>query len=209
MALKNVVTPLGVAVFPNLNQPNTRFDPDGMFECKLRIIGEDAEKFEESLKEYYEEQVDKLKEDNKKSKTYKMADLPIEEETDEEGDPTGYYIVKMRTKAVREDPKTGEKKSKKITFKDAKGRECPGVEVGGGSVMRVACVPTVSAVAAQKSFFLTLRPFAVQIKELVELGSGSYDFDELEGGFEADEDAMTEKEVEPNKEEEGDVSDLY
>lgn len=43
MAKKLLVTPKGLAVYPHLSKPDTKFNKDGVYTTKLKLEGEPAE----------------------------------------------------------------------------------------------------------------------------------------------------------------------
>ena len=44
-----LISPFGTAVYPWLNDPDTRFEPDGVYACTLRLSAEDSEPFVKQL----------------------------------------------------------------------------------------------------------------------------------------------------------------
>ena len=64
----NITTPTGVAVYPHLKRPDTKFNPDGDYSVKLRLPAEDAESLVEKIDEAVENNFAKVKKDNPKKK---------------------------------------------------------------------------------------------------------------------------------------------
>ena len=80
----------GIAVYPHLNEPDKKFDPDGPGVYQLQLsVGPDEgqaiiDKIEEIRDEAYKEECKKAKKPK-----LKKADLPFTEEYDEDQNPTG------------------------------------------------------------------------------------------------------------------------
>jgi hypothetical protein len=173
-------TPFGVAVYPRLNRPDTKFDDLGAYKADVRIPLADARGLMTQLSKYYTDHVGK--------KPNATDNTMWTQETDEEGDKTGFVLFKLRVKnKMRRDGELWDRKPKLF---DASGRPCPSVNPWGGSVIavnfEVYCWDTGSKAG------VSLQPMAVQIKELVQGGdsddASGYGFGKEEG-FNA-EDAM-------------------
>lgn len=186
-------TPVGIAVYPHLTKPDTKFDPNGDFHCKLKYTPGDDEwdSLIEQLETTLQEFADQYITENPKAKKWTINPVCKEEE-DDEGDETGDFFLNFKQKAGGI-TKAGKKWSiDRIPMFDTKGQPIPdGTEVWGGSKMRVSFDVLTYAMPATKNIGLSLRLKAVQIIELVQGGSGGgsaegYGFDEVEGGYEAD-----------------------
>lgn len=183
--LPRYVTPIGVAQYPYLTKPDTKFNPDGDYKVNLEIDSKDAQDLMSLLDEQLAASVEKAKEENK-GKKIKEGDAPysINEET-------GKVTFKFKLKA-KVTTKSGESFDQKVAIFDAKGK--PLVEtpnIGGGSKMKVSfeVVPFYTALVGAS---VSLRVRAVQIIELHEFsggaGAGAFGFGE-EDGYEAEESA--------------------
>lgn len=176
------VTPTGIAMYPWLNKPDTKFDPDGLYHVNLKFEKESPElefllkDLEKMLDDYYQAACDNPKYAKFKSKIQK-AD--IFEEDDE-----GCKVLKFKQKAVI--------KSVKGTFNanialfDSKGKPSKDT-VGGGSQIKVCFSAIPYFVPSTKTVGLTLRPVAVQIISLQSINGSSaesYGFKSEEGGYE-------------------------
>lgn len=178
--LPRYVTPKGVAQYPKLNTPDTKFNPDGEYNTKLVLEGDVAQDTLSLLDKLYAEAQDKAKKENP-GKKIKSGPEPysVDEET---GKVTLNF--KLKAKVTRKD---GTQFEQKVALFDAKGKPLPeGANVGGGSVLKVAfeAVPYYTAMAGAG---ISLRCRAVQVIELHEYnagGAGSYGFSE-EDGYEA------------------------
>lgn len=181
MAKKDrITTPVGVAVYPHLNRPDTKFNSDGEYKVKLRLSAEEAEEIVNKIDEAVEKSLEKAKKDNPKKKNIKQSGF-IPYETDEE---TGDVELSFKLNAVGKNSKTGETWKNSPKLFDAKGKPTK-VKVGGGSRIRISAelnpyyTPTIGA-------GVSLRLKAVQIEELMQGDDAtSYGFDEIEDGFDA------------------------
>ena len=189
-----IVTPKGTAVWPKLNTPDTKFNADGEYTVKLKLTVEDSQPLIKQLEEqrdFYKAQAVKK---DPKVKQYGEAPL-YEEETDDQGDLTGFNIFKFKQKA-------------NITLRDGSTRpmtvalfDCNKTpthqEVTGGSTIKVAFKAIGYAMPSTRMVGVSLRPSAVQIIELAASASASeaVDLFEKEDGFVADSFDNVEKEA--------------
>ena len=178
------VSPKGIASYPHLTKPDTKFNPDGEYKVSLIVAGDDASKIVDFLTEQHKAAVARAKKENA-GKRVKESELPFIENDD---DGTVTFKFKMKAKVA---PKKGDPFEQKPALFDAKGKPLTGdPKVGGGSVIKVSyeVVPYYTAIAGAG---VSLRMKAVQIIELKEYSGGgtaeSYGFGEEEG-FEAGED---------------------
>jgi hypothetical protein len=175
------VTPTGVAQYPHLTKPDTKFNPDGEYKVSLELDAHAAEEIVSFLDEQFEQAVASAKKENP-GKKIKEGDVPYS--VNEEN---GKVTVRFKLKA-KVTPKKGEPWDQKVAIFDAKGQPITGeIKIGGGTKMKVSyeLVPYYTAIAGAG---ISLRVRAVQIIELVEYGSGaqagSFGFGE-EDGYEA------------------------
>lgn len=192
-------TPKGVAVYPRLTEPDTKFNAAGVFSVKLRLSEEDAQPFidriEALAKEKFEaEKAELMKGDGKakaKAKSLKYADKPYKAAVDDNGDETGEIEINF-------------KMNHKVTIKgketllypkifDAAGKELkPAPAIWGGSVIKVA--GQFNPFSTTVGVGVSLRLSAVQVLELVSSGGGnaeSFGFGAEEGGFVAEANTST------------------
>lgn len=176
------VTPTGIAMYPWLNKPDTKFDPDGLYHVNLKFEKESPElefllkDLEKMLDDYYQAACDNPKYAKFKSKIQK-AD--IFEEDDE-----GCKVLKFKQKAVIKSVKGTF--NAKIALFDSKGKPSKDT-VGGGSQIKVCFSAIPYFVPSTKTVGLTLRPVAVQIISLQSINGSSaesYGFKSEEGGYE-------------------------
>lgn len=182
-------SPKGVAVFPWLTKPDTKFKPKGEYRVDLKLSAEDAEEVLALVSAEHEKNLKAVKADPKmKGKKIKEADLPIKPEVDEEGNETGEYLLRVKMNAKFDD-KDGKEITVSPAFFDAKGKKIELTTLWGGSIIRVAYsfVPFYTAIAGAG---VSLRLRGVKVIKLA-AGTGgasaeAYGFDEEEDGYEAD-----------------------
>jgi len=175
-------TPKGIAQYPWLSKPDTKFDEEGQYKVNLILSQEDAKPLIQQINESFAQN---LKEETKKNKgkDIKTANPPYSDELDDNGKPTGNIIIKFKSKAIYPP-----------AIFDAQGNVMKDSNIWGGSEIRVNgsiapyYVPLIGA-------GVSLRLRAVQVIEYVEGGTGSADrfgFEEVEGGFVQEEPASIE-----------------
>lgn len=183
MATKNprFTTPKGVAKYPWLNKPDTKFNPDGDFKITLVIPVDQAD----TIMQFLDEQMAASEATAKKAnpgKKIKVADAPYKVDED-----NGNVEINFKLKA-KVNMQNGESFDQKPALFDAKGKPLNDVNVGGGSKVKVSyeCVPFFTALIGAG---ISLRLRAVQVIDLVEFSggaaAGAYGFEE-EDGFEAE-----------------------
>jgi len=188
---EKITTPKGIAVFPRLNDPDTKFVAEGQYSVRLRLSAEDAQPLIDRIDVLAQEMFDAekarlMKGDGKakaKAKTLKMADKAYKEAVDDEGNETGEYEFNFKMKAQYTNKKTSKITKQKPKLFDASGKALPdSVSVWGGSIIKVAAqyMPFATAIGVGVS----LRMNAVQVIDLVTSGggnAGSYGFGEEDG----------------------------
>lgn len=188
---KTIVTPAGIAEYPWLQTPDTRFG-EPTYKVNVRISGEEAVAFMEKIEEIKAEALAHLQEDPKNKKLIDLT-LPIAEAEDENGNTIpDTWIVKCKAKAffTGQDGKVVENK---LTIVDAK-KKPVSVSIYGGSKVKVAINVGAAATSIYKG--LVFRIAGVQVLELVSGGGASNLFSE-EDGFEADESQVASAQPKP------------
>lgn len=179
--LPRYVSPAGTAQYPYLNKPDTKFNPEGEYKCKLEIPADQAQDLTTFLDEHFEQAVAKAKKDNA-GKKIKEGNAPYEIAEN------GNVVVNFKLKA-KVTPKNGEPFEQKPAVFDAKGKPLKDVNVGGGSTLKIAyeVIPYFTAIAGAG---ISLRLKAAQVINLVEFSGGAgadaYGFGK-EDGYEAEE----------------------
>lgn len=184
---ESFVTPRGVASWPHLNGPDTKYNKDGVYHTKLVFDprDKDAAKFLDGLQEQLDAHIEELKESKtpKQVKTMTVNDV-VQDELDDEGDPTGKKIVSFKMFATGKD-KQGNPTTREPRFFDAKGQRIPAGKVprlSGGSVLKIEY--SKSGYDTPKGSGITLYLSNVQIIEAREYtGGGSSKFGDEGDGF--------------------------
>lgn len=169
---ERIVSPVGEAIYPHLNRPDTRFDDDGVYTVKLALDGESEEctRFIKKLEEIRNAYAKGAK---GAAKNYSLSDV-AEDEYTEEGVPTGRKIIKFKQRAVvhtEDGPLTFS-----VALKDRFGKDITET-VWGGSQIRCSAEVAPYAMASAKTIGLSLRLRAVQVLELVTGGDSDFGFD--------------------------------
>lgn len=189
-------SPRGIAVWPRLNEPDTKFKQEGEYTVSLAYDKDDPEvtKLIRFLEKRRDEAFnDWLQENPKKKKTASAAPV-FTDELDDDGEETGRVLLKFKMKASGVSKKTNKPWKMRPDIFDAKGQKIANPpQIGGGSTLKVSFELSGNFVESAKQFYLSLRLVAVQVIDLVEFGSRSasdYGFGE-EDGYEADDSAFT------------------
>lgn len=176
---KKFVTPAGIAVFPRLNRPDTKYNEYGTYSADLRIPVEEAKPLLKELGAVYKGHVGSV---HPKFPPRKDRDSIWYFEQDEDGDfLKDHVILKLRAKNLK--TKTGEIWDRKPKLFDAEGNRIKSLpNVGGGTVMKVSFEADCYS---GKATGVRLIPQAVQIIDLVEYEEGGsaedYGFGKEEG----------------------------
>ena len=175
---KKITTPVGTAVFPRLNEPDTQFDKDGLYNVVLRLPSEEAEETIAAITEVFKENLKSVSKE--KGKKVKQAPLPIKNVEDEDGSPTGEVDIKFKLRAVGK--KDGQSWEQRPALFDSSGKPCS-ENIGGGATIKVGA-EVVPYFTSSIGAVVTLRLKAVQVVNLVEFSSGGFEswgFSEEEG----------------------------
>ena len=188
------ITPAGVALYPRLNEPDTKFKPEGQYSVKLRLEADDAQELinliDQLSDEAYEAALAEAKNEREKKKI-KKADAAYTAEEDEDGNETGCFLFNFKMTASGVSKKTGNEWTRVCPVFDAKRKpiDLKAVKIGGGSIVKVAYEASPFYTAALGAG-VSLRLEAVQVLELHEWGNkdaSAFGFGD-EDGFEAAED---------------------
>ncbi len=202
---KKFVTPAGIAVYPRLNRPDTKFHEHGTYKADLRIPIEEAKPLLKELGDIYKAHTGQA---HQKFPPSKDKDSIWYFEQDEDGDfDKDYVILKLRARNVM--TKTGEVWDRKPKIFDAEGnrlKKAP--KIGGGTVMKVSF--EADCYATKKVSGVRLIPNAVQIINLVEYEEGGsaedYGFGK-EDGYTSDSEYDDEFSDEGNNNDKNDADD--
>lgn len=157
-ARTNFRTAKGKAVYPWLNQPDTKFHkPDGIYKCGLRLSTDEAHEIMQAATVLANEALGKKAEN---------ARMPWDTEAD-----TGEIVFKTKSKY-------------KPKFHDSKGSVIPEDQVPrmfGGSVLKLK--GTMTAYDTGANWGITMNLTGVQVIDPVTQGQDGEGFDAVEDGF--------------------------
>ncbi len=161
---KTLTTPIGTAYYPRIDTPDTKFNPDGVYSCKLHLTEGEFNTFklevDSIVKKAYEEM---CREKNKPS--LRVADTSPVRVKD------GNFEVYAK-QVARKDTRKGLLEFR-VTVFDAKGQRLEDIPpIGSGSRLKLA-VEVYPYYTDLNGFGYSLRLKAVQIVELVEYSGGS------------------------------------
>ena len=180
---KTFTTPKGVAYYPYISAPDTKFDDEGHYKVNLCIPKEEAEPIIEQIKGELVAGIKALKEAKPNAKI-KQAPFPFEDELDDDEEPTGNVIIKFKSKAAY-----------KPAIFDSKGTPMMRSNIYAGSILKVnGSIAFYNSPAVGAGVTLRLR--AVQVIEYVEgaVGATKFGFGE-ESGFTVDDQEDVEETV--------------
>ena len=185
-----LISPAGTLVWPHLNEADTKFDADGVYDTKLRLSGEDATRLETLIDKAMDESLAKGKKDNpKKAGKMKMADPPFAPAVDDDDNETGETEFKFKLNAKGSSKKTGKSWVNRPGLFDAKGTALVDVEIWGGTVAKIAYHMNFWHRATDNATGVKLHLVGVQVLDLVSGGARTAEnigF-ETEDGYEAPE----------------------
>lgn len=199
-AKARTLSPRGIAKFPYIVTPDTKFKAEGEYVTKLVLDGRDAAvaKFLEKVEAMRDAAVEQIKAELTEAKklsaikTLKVADVPFRAVLNDQGEETGQVEITFKLPATFKDRKTGELKRRTLPLFDAAGFEVKnrkGLEVWSGSELIVSFYPLPYYNAATKSAGVTLRMAGVQLCKVVSGGprdAASFGFGKTDGDFSAD-----------------------
>lgn len=181
--MTEIIQIAGVAVWPHLTRPDTKWKEEGEYHTKLRIDADAAEPLIEQFTAMQEAEM-RLAQKKAKGKKAKAADLPVQPEYDDDGEETGYYTVKASTKASGTSKKTGKTWMRKLPLFDGRGKPLPSkVSLYSGSELILA-VEARAWTNPKAEVGVKLYLEAVQVIKLVNgsgVSAGKFGFGAVEG----------------------------
>ena len=173
---KILTTPKGTAVYPRLKEPDTKFNPEGVYNCKIHVSETDYNVFKAQVSKIVED--DYKRECTMMSKKLKRSDKdPIR--ITAEGD----YEIYAKQVAKRQTRKGLLEFN--VPIYDSKGNRVENVpNIGSGSKLKLS-VEVYTWYSDMQGFGYTLRLKAAQLLELVEF-SGGHGFTAEEDGYISD-----------------------
>lgn len=180
MTVKNIIE--GSALWAKVQEPDTKFDPDGTYSISVLVPETEAQE----MCEYLDDIVNKAYAEEIKNSPKKKAALSTRKgydyNYDQEGNQTDLieFKIKLKAKVNRQD---GTSFSQKPIVVDAKRQPLnPDIAVGNGSDVKVAFEPRPYVMNSTKQVGVSLRMKGVQVINLVEYGNSvSSMFDEEDG----------------------------
>ena len=168
--MSKITTPVGIAHYPYISKPDTKFNEKGEYKVALSIPKAEAKPIIETINAVLLDGMKKVKEAKPNAKI-KKAPLPFEDEVDEEGMETGNVRVKFKSKY-------------KPQVFDSEGNVMAEHNVWGGSELKVGG-QAVFYSSPSIGCGVTLRLGGVQIIQYVEGSSGadSFGFGKEESGY--------------------------
>jgi|TARA_R110002096_G_scaffold183236_6_gene361224 hypothetical protein len=166
--LKRVVTPEGVAHYPWLKDPDTKFVKEGEFSCNIFLDMDKAKGLMKSIDDCIQERVEVEMKDSgkKKFKTVRPYLIGGSEEDTNDVVPTGQVLFKIKQKAEIQGTPW------KPVIYDAEGNIINDLLIYGGSKVEVACTLYPWYVSST-GVGVTLKLVAVKVVELQERAAPS------------------------------------
>jgi len=173
----------GSAQWAKVFEPDTKFDPLGVYTINVQMPDADAVELGEQLDQIVQEKkAETIKDDLRLKSFLTTAPTSVVVLDRETGDPTGYteFKLKLKAKVRKRDGTTYEQKPVVL---DAKKQPVdPSVMIGNGSTVKVAFEPIPYYMPSTKTVGVSLRLKAVQVVDLVEYGAPATSiFDEEDG----------------------------
>jgi len=165
---KVITTPKGKAVWPRIDTPDTKFDEDGVYSCKLHVSEGDFKAFEAIVKPKLDAAYKEECSRQGKDKIRMAASSPLR--INDEGDHEIY--AKQKAKVHTKSKGTLEFT---IAAVDSQGKKIAMPKIGSGSILKMAVEVNTWFVPSQ-GFGYTLRLRAVQVLDLIEYGGGDSSF---------------------------------
>tara|TARA_R110002096_G_scaffold335551_1_gene529120 strand:+ start:1033 stop:1638 length:606 start_codon:yes stop_codon:yes gene_type:complete len=169
---KVIVTPVGKAVYPHLQNPDTRFNDNGVYQCRLHVDEAGFTEFSAQVNELYEKAY-KAECGIKDAKVKKAESFPLRV-TDE-----GSFEIYAKQEALKQ-TKTKGLLQFRVAAYNAKGTKIQMPPVGSGSELKMAVEPHFWNVSSQ-GFGMTLRLRSVQIIALKEFSADDTPFASVDG----------------------------
>ena len=171
----------GKALWCKVHEPDTKFDPNGIYSVSLLIPEAEAAEVCEYLDGLVQERFDEEIKAKPKLKNGLSTKAPYDNEYDQNGDPTGNIEFKLKLKAQVQ-TRNGDVYTQRPIVVDAKRKPLDSdTAIGNGSIIKVAYEPISYMMASTKQVGVSLRLKGVQVIDLVEYGGGASMFDEEDG----------------------------
>lgn len=162
---KVITTPIGVAFYPHVVTPNTTFDENGLFDCKLHVSEEDFNTFELKVNDIVNAAYDQECKARGKKKLQVAAKKPLRQTDD------GDFEIYAKQKAKIETRSKGTIEFSIALFDGEGSKINDKPKIGSGSRLRLG-VEVAPYFTDMIGFGYTLRLKAVQVIELCEYSGG-------------------------------------
>lgn len=182
-------TPPGTAVYPRLDAPDTKFDPDGKYSVKLRWPADVIHPLQERVEKLIDERHAALVAEDKRKAKEATIRSPFKEVLDDDGEPTGEIEATFSMKAIIR-RKDGTVRTQRPVLADARGRPSR-ANPWSGSTLAVFFEASADYWTGQKVVGASLNLKGAQIIKLVK-GSGNEDISEM--GFSTYDDGFVDEE---------------
>jgi hypothetical protein len=164
-----VQTPAFIALWPKLNEPDTKFNADGEYTVRAKMDPSDpaVAAFIAKIEELVAQSFQQAKDQNPKFSKVMKAVSPIKPELDDNGDETGMVTINLKKAAKVTSKKDGKTYTFRVMLYDAQLNPLPkGVKIGGGSTLRASFEPFLYFNAKDKEAGVSCRLEAVQVLDL-------------------------------------------
>ena len=164
------VSPIGIAKYPYLVDPDTKFDERGTYKVDLIISPKEAAAIKSVATKLATAFKKEDAEANPARKKWGLH-LPLLDDLNQDGDQTGQKVARFKQAAsIR--TRDGRDINKSILLFDSQGNRISDVNPYSGTKMSVAYTMSAYANPTGKTYGVTFRLIAAQIIELVEGGTG-------------------------------------
>lgn len=204
MALTNnyarVTTPKGTAEYPHIEEPDYKFDDDGLYHVNLILDKSEANGIIETVESCMNDFLandPRVKEAKAKGRSFTVTECFEEVDSDT-------VRLKFKQKASYTRKSDGKKVEVKIPVFDAKGVPALDTKIGGGSIIRVCFSINPYYMPATRSAGASLRLVAVKLIKEKQWGANNaeaFGFGEEEEGYDSTKIAPVTKSPEPAQEE--------
>lgn len=183
---KTIPTPVGKAYYPRIDTPDTKFNPDGVYSCKLHVSEGDYNSFELKINDIVERAYKEECSRRNATSLRRAPTSPLKKTADGDFE---IYAKQVAKKDTRKGLLTFS-----VSVFDAKGNKLSEIpKVGSGSTLKMG-VEVFPYYTDLNGFGYSLRLKAIQIIDLVEYNAGdasSFGFSSEEG-FTSDGESLTE-----------------
>jgi hypothetical protein len=177
---KRLTTGAGIALYPYLFTPDTKYSSDGVYSVTLRMTKATEKSLKKDLEKLHKETLELYKEQTGKEPT-KVNPVPVRDEIDIEGEPVLDFKFKMKPSFKGKDGSVVEQRP--AVFDAALVPMTADSKLGHGSKVKVNFA--VASYATHMGVGVTLRLNAVQVLDLVTWEGGEDSAFEVEEGFTA------------------------